>query len=761
MRICPQCGMKLPEQANFCLACGCKLSGKNRKNDPEQDQRQSPSVSSDRLLPVEKLPATSEPATPAAGNEPAKTADVQDRPGNEPTKFKKTAAPSETGAVLVAVAEPSESQTTAASPTSEPVEEAEEREFGPTTRARKRAAIVTAVAVITVFALILSSIILSLLGRRKEKKPYILTKSGRALQVINVLTGKSMLLESYVADTAAPDWFYQETADKGGLFYGVGSDTDHYRLNRVSYGHFFSGDSKAEVIEEHVGGRFFVAADGSVFYRTVEGLLCRYKDGVKEELAEAVTNFLLSEDKAYIAFKTKDGSFGVRPSVSNRDLYPLALKKGGENLLWVANAGDVFYTADANTIWRHRKGMEPEALIQNYTLFQPVTAGGSFYYTVNNEVTIPLLETVTDRYKDEDEKLEPLSLAAGEPLTETTAGTGEVDQKKDRNRRLTAGTAETMATTKGESRQLPNSAEHERALKQQLQQADRYLQKLERDKKRRYLARETVRLKKSELWFFDGEESRLIDSYLGRIVAISPDAGSIIYDIIGNLGAGQSDLSELDDVGSYRDRLQKDNERGYKLAVDGVTSTLLPAGPLESPSFSKDNRELTYIYGDGRSLMNTYLENKVVFDTLTLAKEVSSVEDKTATGRQLYYKINNDGTQDLYENGERLLENVSRATATQTDILAISAPGPAQRLLRLTPSGDLYTLSDQVQDSTITSGYATAFVQATDDGYELCYSPSGHRVKQLASYKEPVELIEPLVLSQKTETTFDLSFSDN
>lgn len=279
-------------------------------------------------------------------------------------------------------------------------------------------------------------------------------------------------------------------------------------------------------------------------------------------------------------------------------------------------------------------------------------------------------------------------------------------------------------------------------------QMDRYIQKLERDQLRKQLTDQTVTTTSSFLWYFDGSTARQIDSGMGSLVAASSDWTTIIYDVNGLSTNKLIDLSEITDIEKFKEQWQMNTQRGYKLAKNGVASTLAAAGFIGNINFAPDGDRITYIFGDQGSLTNTYLESNVVFDTVVMDKHVDDCDYTARSGRLLYYKQGEDGGQDLYENSKLLYPRVLAAKAGANDVLLEvdkDAANGTTRLVRLAPHREPITVADAALDFRITSGDACVLIKREIDGKQvLVYNQKGNKLVDIDRADGKISLLKPL-----------------
>ncbi|HHX36794.1 MAG TPA: hypothetical protein GX717_02300, partial [Clostridiaceae bacterium] len=708
---------------------------------------------------------------------------------------------------------------------------------GPKSLAKKRGAAVTAIIIILVFVLFMTGIITSIVKQNRETNPYVLYRDNHSLNVIDVRDGRVIQLSELNERQVPPKWFFQVVGSGDVLFFGSGNDVADYQLNQVDLPGLFGGTEGIQIVAQHVKGPFAATRDGRAIFCTATNVVKLYEKGEVYEISGQVQSFLLNDEESAVAVHMDDQtavSYRLDDGVEQLVHFP---DQVGE-LLWLSRDGGTLYTANDNKFY-YKTTDGSRALTDQYDQLSDVSADGKFYFTVAMESETPLLDTMTDRYKLEDDRLEPPtsetttttttsstpaenqaepgrgdlipegsdehevtviddveSNPLDEPATEASSGVVFVEEEEPRAGRpvvgdpndppretsvvsqpsrsfMTSETAETDAKTTtsrdradvtslsptGSDTNLPTqsseatgtttrrSAKDNEELREELH---RYLEKLRRDELRDILKDETVTLQHNQLWYFDGDNAKLIDEDVGDIFAESEDATAIIYNVSGSISKKNGDLSQITDVSEYIKNIEADTERGYRLASHGISSHLAPASLISDVYFSPGNKFITYIGGEDAYLTNTFMEGDVVFDTVVMDSHVDHCDYSNTTNRLLYYKKNDNGLMDLYENGQRLTTNAKMSwTADRDTFVLVTSPYDKEEthLVRLIPDKDSYLLGENVVDVVPTSGVAGVFIEHNENeqGYRMLYASRRQRTNTLVETDGVLKFVQPIV----------------
>ena len=593
---------------------------------------------------------------------------------------------------------------------------------------------------------------MSVVNQNLESNPYVLFRDDLSVNVVDVRDGRVIQLTEMSGHHVAPEWFFQSVGTGDILFFGSGQDTADYQLNQISLPDLFGGSASVKVVAQHVSGPFQATRDGRAIFKTPTNVVKIFAEGIVREISGQVESFILNYDETALAVKLEDQtvlSYRLSPEHEQIVRFPEAT----ENMLWLSEDGRILYTSTDKKIYYKEEGAS-RALTNQYDQLTGVSATGTFYFTVASETEIPLLDTMTDRFKVEDELLQPptttttttvptttvlsedlnqesIETAEGddsdqeisgliedqEELTEASSGVTFVEELEprsgnpylhdpdskspDRNttsssRQLTSAltTPSSASTSVNERSQftddLINSNQTETTTSRLTaaqsaelrEELNRYLEKLSRDELREELATQTITLRQNQLWYFDGTNAKMIDAGVGDILFESNDAHAIIYDVSGSIGEKNSDLSEIEDVDEYIKNIEADTERGYCLAFHGISSQLAPASQISDVYFSPDNEFVTYISGEDSHLTNTFMEGNVVFDTVIMDSHVDHCDYSHTNNRLLYYKKNEDGELDLYENGQLLISKAVTSWAADEDtFVMVKSSMPHQKLI--------------------------------------------------------------------------------
>lgn len=921
MRLCPHCDSELPERAKFCPACGTALPVSGAEDQPTPltvPVKASLPASPDEYSKSDSASKEQQPVTSAVQVRPL-TQDLRTTPVAPQRSTPPAAPPTES---LAPGAVPGERQYAAlksdGTDRSRPkfnlhldvwqgtrsqgrANAAEQRRRqkverhqktrlnvgdpppsgGPRTPGRRRGAMITAVVVLLIFALIVTGIVVSIISRSQETQPYVLYQTDGYLKVVHVLSGQSVRL-SAIGDGvqhkgAVPSWYYQTAKNGTVLYFAVGDRTDDYALKRVSYSDLFSGNDGVTTLTEHAQKPFVVNSAGQAFFCTTSGQLMQSDGRRNQMLAESVIDYMLNTSGSAIGYITADRTVST-VRVKDRSATCMTCPDSADALLWVSEDGRTVYVERNAHLYAQSKDYS-RLLAETYNRVEPVSAAGAFYYTVDAEVTMPILELLTDRYQTEDAKLKPpahpltspptaplLPVEEREPLNSGTArgesawprataaassptsasseppasaaasvppGTAASEKTSAAARQnpavlvdlpwgavrpvigaggenalnltanskntavkqsdsaqpsvsgtsalSTSGTvagfgtasqsaAEPAATTSASiqsSQTSPASTlspEAERAVYETYRnEMDQYLKKLERDAKRAALADQTVTFMRSQLWYFDGSQAKMIDTGLDEVEAINDTADTIIYRVSGRLGEKNADLSEIEDVDRFLNQVAEDSERGYRLVNRGVCSTLAPAGYISEVQFAEKGTHLIFVHGDDAALTNTYLESQVVFDTVILDREVDQYVYDESTGRILYFKSGASGRFDLYEDSRKLYSDAGQALPAGKETLVLGGVDPESgqgTLARLLPNREEpLKLDDHVQDVVRTSGLSGAYIRQDNGVYALLYNRKSDRRQVLERSNQPIHFIRPLQVREGQRIQFELPSS--
>ena len=211
------------------------------------------------------------------------------------------------------------------------------------------------------------------------------------------------------------------------LFFGSGQDTADYQLNQISLPDLFGGSASVKVVAQHVSGPFQATRDGRAIFKTPTNVVKIFAEGIVREISGQVESFILNYDETALAVKLEDQtvlSYRLSPEHEQIVRFPEAT----ENMLWLSEDGRILYTSTDKKIYYKEEGAS-RALTNQYDQLTGVSATGTFYFTVASETEIPLLDTMTDRFKVEDELLQPPTTTTTTTVPTTTVLSEDLNQE--------------------------------------------------------------------------------------------------------------------------------------------------------------------------------------------------------------------------------------------------------------------------------------------------------------------------------------------
>ncbi|MGI6545067.1 MAG: zinc ribbon domain-containing protein [Fastidiosipilaceae bacterium] len=683
----------------------------------------------------------------------------------------------------------------------------------------RKATYATVIATVVIFILLVTLIAWILAAQRREAAPYVFYEGNGELKAANLQEYETIKIGDAASDSGHRDWYYQ-TVDDGRTLYFVQFDTaETYRLMKADLTALFKQSSSAIPVASNVSGPYFVLRNGSALY-TVDQTLFVSEAGEEREIARRVDEYMLSQDeKAVVALKD-DGTV-VRVDFTQSSLSESVFPQKASKIHWVNEDGSVVYTQDGERQLK-QTGETAETILESVDGFMHMTDEGAFYYWKDETVSVSLAEVVTDRNKAADAKMSeptrPTESAASTVVTSRTIGTADVvdetagtdsdplpveqespplagegtlsdsvegyavgaeasqlpaeplpgqvsNPETTESGGLFEHSDEPDGQTTRTSYTLPTTTVNPNKLREELQiyhdQMDLYLQKLERDERRLRLEQEVVQLQVSQLWYYDGESSIHIDSGMGRMVAASPDGRTMIYDVSSSVPQNVADVAEVTDLSRLKLDVMSGAERGYRLASDGICSTLAAAGKLSDVTFSKSGKQVSYIYGVANQLTDVHIENNVVFDKVVLDQDVTHYAYNAAEDRLLYYKKNQSEGHDLYENGELLIERVDSARFSSDGVVCLANVNKQTRM------GDLMRVAGKYDEPVRVAEGVNRYIVTLDDGVvylqnglsadgELRYSTRADRSEPLDKVSGDIELIEAFSQDYVIDYLFDV-----
>lgn len=684
---------------------------------------------------------------------------------------------------------------------------------------RRKATYATVITTVVIFILLVTLIAWIFAAQRQKSAPYVFYEGNGELKVANLQEYETIQIGEAAGDSGRRDWHYQ-TVDDGRTLFFVQFDTDEtYRLMKVDLTGLFKQSSSATTIASNVSGPYFVLRDGSALYTIDQTLFVSAADG-EREIARGVDEYMLSQNEKAVVVLKDDGTV-AQVDFTQSSMSETSFPEKASKIHWVNEDGSVVYTQDKERQLKQTH-KTAETILESVDGFLHMTDEGAFYYWKDETVSVTLAEVVTDRNQIADAKMiEPTrptepsaSTALTSRTTETTnisdetAGT-EIDplpieqeslpltgastlsdaaqgyavgaeasqlsteplpgQVSNPETTESAGDFEPSDEANGQTTRtiytLPTTTVDPNKLREELQiyhdQMDEYLQKLERDERRLRLEREVVQLQVSQLWYYDGESSTNIDSGMGRLVAASSDGRTMIYDVSSSVPQNVADVADVTDLSRLKLDVMSGAERGYRVASDGICSTLAAAGKLSDVTFSKSGKQVSYIYGEANQLTDVHIENNVVFDKVVLDQNVTHYAYNAAEDRLLYYKKNQSEGHDLYENGELLIERVDSARFSSDGVVCLANVNKQTRM------GDLMRVSGKYDEPVrvaegvsryiVTSGDGVVYLQngLSADG-ELRYSTRADRSEALDRVSGDIALIEVISQDYVIDYLFDV-----
>ena len=150
--------------------------------------------------------------------------------------------------------------------------------------------------------------------------------------------------------------------------------------------------------------------------------------------------------------------------------------------------------------------------------------------------------------------------------TEGESGSSEGESGSSEESTPSRSTSDKMSKPTALPKTTPATTVDPHKVREELQayrdQMDEYLAKLDRDERRARLAKEFLELQVSQLWYYDGERVAKIDTGMGHLIAASPDASAMIYDVSSAVPQDVDDVADVTDFNKLKTDVMKGAERG-------------------------------------------------------------------------------------------------------------------------------------------------------------------------------------------------------